>query len=123
MDRDKIRELIANLISNAIKYSNPGSSVELKLNVFEGNCYLDITDHGIGISITDQAKLFQKFFRAENAVRLQTEGTGLGIYISRMIARYHGGDITFFSNPGTRTTFTLKLPLHITEIKLENIDN
>ena len=121
LDRDKIREVIANLISNAVKYSNPNSTVEVKLNVFDGFCYLDVTDHGIGIPKEDQGRIFQKFFRADNAIHLQTEGSGLGTYISRMIARFHGGDVTFYSQSGSHTTFTLKLPINLTEVQLAQV--
>lgn len=111
IDKVKIRQVIMNLLSNAVKYSLPNSEVLLKFGKDEKNIYLDIIDHGIGIPEDQQDRVFEKFFRANNAVTQQTEGTGLGMYIGKSIAEAHGGEVTFYSKQNSGTTFTLKLPL------------
>ncbi len=109
-DKEKIRWVISNLISNAIKYSEEHSRVNVQAVIRDRMVVMSITDHGIGIPPEEQKKIFTKFFRAENA-RAQRTGTGLGLYLARRIVRDHGGDITFTSVVKQGTTFTLRLPL------------
>lgn len=111
IDREKMRQVVMNLLSNAVKYSFPSNEVLLKIGKDNEYLYLDFVDHGIGIPEAQQERVFEKFFRAENAVTQQTEGTGLGTYISRSIAQAHGGDVFFYSKQNEGTTFTLKIPL------------
>lgn len=111
IDKEKIRQVMMNLLSNAVKYSLPNTEVLLRFGKDEVFIYLDFIDSGIGIPEDQQGRVFEKFFRADNAVTQQTEGTGLGMYIGKSIARAHGGDITFYSKLSEGSTFTLKLPL------------
>lgn len=110
VDMEKILQVILNLVNNAIKYSKPKGVVTLTLRNDDKWFYLDIQDQGIGIPKEQQGRIFEKFFRSQNAVAQQTEGTGLGTYISRSLSRAMGGDVTFVSEENVGTTFTLTLP-------------
>ena len=114
-DLEKIKLAIQNLIDNAIKYSIPGNEVIVDLDrIKEGkNSFIEIKikDNGIGIGKKEQKRLFSKFFRAENAVRLQTEGSGLGLFIVKNIIKAHQGKIWFESAENKGSTFYIKLPI------------
>lgn len=106
-DKDIIRNILLNLISNAIKYSfdNGVVSITLKCN---GGLVCEVTDNGCGIPLEEQERLFERFYRASNVTNI--EGTGLGLNIVKRYSDLIGGEISFESNPGTKTTFTLKIP-------------
>lgn len=113
-DIDKVREVILNLVNNAIKYSPPGHrEVIISTQVNNGFVECAVQDQGIGIPVKDQAHLFEKFYRADNAIESQTEGSGLGLYIAREIIRLHGGDIWLTSTEGVGTTVNFSLPLYV----------
>ena len=113
-DTGKLRQVIQNLLDNAVKYSlkNGRVSVSLEERSREGVIAVSITDNGIGIPKDQQAKLFSKFFRADNARKLQTDGSGLGLYIMKQIVEKHGGAVTFVSEEGKGTTFTFTVPVY-----------
>lgn len=107
VDEQKIRQVLGNLISNALKYSPVGSVVEVSLTMDKKQrAVVAVTDHGIGIPLAQQKRIFEKFFRAENAVSSETDGTGLGLYIAKSICEAHGGGLSFVSTKGKGTTFT-----------------
>lgn len=110
-DVDKISIALQNLIDNALKYTLPGGHITI-ITERRGD-YLEtkVSDTGMGIPKDDLAKIFSKFFRAANAVHLQTEGSGLGLVIARGIIMHHGGKIGVDSVEGQGTTFTVSLPL------------
>jgi len=113
-DPQLMRAVVYNLVANAIKYSQPdGSSVEIVVHTSEhhGEPYviIDVKDYGIGIPKKEQSRLFQKFFRAENAIRVQTDGSGLGLYIANKIAQLSNSFITFSSST-KGSLFTLHIP-------------
>ncbi|EKD76334.1 MAG: two-component sensor histidine kinase [uncultured bacterium] len=111
-DADKIREVIMNLLTNAIKYSKPGHrTVTISASQQAPLVEFSVHDQGIGIPEKDIKHLFEKFYRADNAIESQTEGSGLGLYIAREIVRMHGGDITVTSQEGKGTTVTFTLPI------------
>jgi len=116
-DFKKIKLAIQNLVDNAIKYSIPGSEVIINLKqIKEGKnnfIEIEIKDQGIGINKKDQKRLFTKFFRGENAVRLQTEGSGLGLFIVKNIIEAHNGEIWFKSEENKGSTFYVKLPVNL----------
>ena len=85
--------------------------MEIKVERKEKNLYLEIRDTGVGIPEEEQKYIFQKFFRSENALRYQTQGSGLGLYISRAIIEKSGGKIGFKSQKGIGSTFWFTLPL------------
>ena len=110
-DPSQIRLVIENLSDNAIRYINGKGIVEIKVERKEKNLYLEIRDTGVGIPEEEQKYIFQKFFRSENALRYQTQGSGLGLYISRAIIEKSGGKIGFKSQKGIGSTFWFTLPL------------
>jgi signal transduction histidine kinase len=110
-DRRRLLQLLDNLLSNAVKFTPAGGSVHVVLGRENGTAVLEVTDTGIGIAPGDQRLLFERFFRAENAVERQVPGTGLGLYISRVIAQAHDGSLSVRSELGRGSTFRLELPL------------
>jgi len=111
VDRGRIEQVLSNLLSNAIKYSPEGGSIAVTLGQEdEANAILlSVQDHGIGIPVCEQARLFGRFVRAENAQGLG--GTGLGLYLCRELIEWHGGRIWFTSTEGVGSTFFISLPL------------
>ncbi|HEX6547684.1 MAG TPA: sensor histidine kinase, partial [Candidatus Dormibacteraeota bacterium] len=99
-----------NLISNAVKYSPPGSEVEVSVSVKADRVGVAVRDHGVGIAPADLKRLFTRFGRIVNRETEHITGTGLGLFLSRELARMHGGDIRVQSAPGQGSTFTLELP-------------
>lgn len=104
-----IRHIFTNLLSNASKYSPPGSPVEFRVKREEGDAVFTVRDRGIGIPEVDQARIFEAFHRAGNVGELP--GSGLGLLIARRCVRLHGGSIAFHSEVGTGTAFTVRLPV------------
>jgi signal transduction histidine kinase len=111
IDKQKMQLVLQNLLENAIKYTPESGKVGVDLEVDGEFLRVKIKDNGIGIPKIDQIKLFSKFFRATNAVSLQTEGSGLGLFIVRNVIKKHGGDITFNSKEGIGTEFIFTLPV------------
>jgi signal transduction histidine kinase len=109
-DRLRFGQVITNLLSNACKYSPDGSNVTVSAFRQDQLIQIDISDTGIGISEADQAKLFTKFFRADNTPTRQQSGTGLGLYITRHLIEVHHGAIWTESTLGEGTTFHLIWP-------------
>jgi signal transduction histidine kinase len=111
IDPNKIREVFQNLIDNAIKYSRRGGMVTIGIQKEERSVLCSITDQGIGIPKGEQEKIFGRFFRAQNALRFETDGSGLGLFIVRGIIQRHGGGISFESEEGKGTTMRVRLLL------------
>ncbi|MBI5742831.1 MAG: HAMP domain-containing protein [Candidatus Niyogibacteria bacterium] len=114
LDQTLFRQVIVNLLANAVAYSKEGECsvvVELHLDAKNSEIIVAVQDSGIGIPKDDQPLIFSRFFRAQNAVRRATEGTGLGLYISRLIIGSFGGRIWFESKENVGTTFFVALPL------------
>jgi signal transduction histidine kinase len=109
-DPEKVETIITNLLSNAIKYSPNGGDVTLRLRARANHIELDVVDAGIGIDADDISKLFQPFGRLDHPQISAIEGTGLGLYLSRELARIQGGDISVRSRPNRGSIFTLRLP-------------
>jgi PAS domain S-box-containing protein len=103
--------IIQNLIGNAIKYSEKGSNVEFTMEQSGDFVLIHVIDHGFGIPVHEQKRVFEKFFRAHNVRQKDTDGTGLGLYISKRALESLGGTISFVSAEGKGSTFTVKLPL------------
>ncbi|MBV8301311.1 MAG: GAF domain-containing protein [Candidatus Dormibacteraeota bacterium] len=108
-DPEKTGTILENLLSNAIKYSPDNDAVDVRVTRDGELVRVAVTDHGIGISGEDMATLFQPFGRVRSAQTEAIEGTGLGLYLARRLARQQGGDIEVASQPGTGSTFTLVL--------------
>src|SRR6184192_2925066 len=112
VDATRIRQLILNLLTNAVKYTPAGGSVRLQLGPANGKLTLSVADTGIGIAPGDLPHIFDRFWRADSA-RTRTgvrPGAGLGLAICKWIAEAHGGRIDVVSRPGRGTTFTVTLP-------------
>jgi signal transduction histidine kinase len=111
LDHQLMRQVILNLVSNAIKYTPAGGRIEIAMGRAGSSLRWSIQDSGIGISQDAQKRLFEKFFRAENAHTVDTEGTGLGLYLVRLIVERLGGAIACESQEGRGTLFYFTLPL------------
>jgi len=111
-DPDKLNISIKNVVDNAIKYTKPGGSVDINFQAEKTSLFLIVRDNGIGIPQEDQKFIFAKFFRAKNAIRMQTEGSGLGLYIAKSIVEKHNAAITFESTENKGSTFTFQFPLN-----------
>jgi PAS domain S-box-containing protein len=109
-DPQLTRQAVLNLVSNAIKYTPDEGRITIELDYDDRDVSLSVCDTGIGISMTAQKRLFEKFFRAENALTVDTEGTGLGLYLVKLIAERSGGSISVHSVERQGSTFTLRLP-------------
>jgi signal transduction histidine kinase len=111
IDPAKMDLVIQNLLDNAIKYSKPGGTVKVLVKLLPQQVEVTIADSGVGIPRYQIHRLFTKFFRGDNVVRMQTEGSGLGLFIVKNIVKNHGGDIRAESeeNIGTKMIFTLPL--------------
>ena len=111
IDVEKMSLVIQNLLDNAIRYNLPGGMITITLNSAEKEIEFSIEDSGIGIPEDQQQNVFEKFFRGSNAVKMETEGNGLGLFIVKNIIEAHNGKIWFQSKEGKGTTFYFKLPL------------
>ena len=112
VDASRIRQLILNLVTNAVKYTPSGGSVRMQLGQSDGRVTLTVADTGIGIAAGDLPHIFDRFWRADSARTRTGErpGAGLGLAICKWIAEAHGGTIEVQSRPGRGTTFTVTLP-------------
>ena len=109
VDPDRFQIVVRNLLSNAAKYSPPGSEIEVAVRRDTNVATVSVSDKGVGISTEDQKKLFTRFGRIDSEVHVQ--GTGLGLWLSREIALMHDGDLTVTSSVGAGSTFTFSVPL------------
>jgi two-component system sensor histidine kinase SenX3 len=101
---------IANLLGNAVKYSDAGSAVEVEVRTPGGWVEVEVRDHGIGIPAKDLERIFERFYRVDRARSRETGGTGLGLSIVRHVAGNHGGEVRVESQEGIGSTFVLRLP-------------
>ncbi len=109
-DRTQMKEVVRILLDNALKYSDAGSPIELGVEPAEGGAQLTVQDHGIGISAEDLPRIFDRFFRADEARHPETGGHGLGLSIAAIIVKAHGGRIHVRSKLGEGTCFTVFIP-------------
>jgi len=110
-DKEKIGLVIENLLSNSIKYISTRGKIEIKIKKNQGFSVFSIKDNGVGIPQKQQGQVFEKFFRSDNVLKYQTEGTGLGLYIAKNIIEQLGGKIWFYSKEDVGTVFNFSLPL------------
>jgi signal transduction histidine kinase len=111
VDREAIARSLLNLINNAIKYSPEEKYLGVKLYRSNGSVKLEVEDHGIGIPRNEQAKIFDKFYRAGDPLVHNTKGSGLGLSLVQHIVQAHGGQVSVESAPGKGSRFTIALPL------------
>jgi len=112
LDKEKIELAFNHLLENAVKYTPEFGTIKVIIKSDKKNIKIKISDNGIGIPEKDKKKLFTKFFRAENVVHMQTEGSGLGLYIAKNIIERHNAKITFKSKEGIGTEFNLSFPIN-----------
>ncbi|MFN2389036.1 MAG: ATP-binding protein [Actinomycetota bacterium] len=107
-DRDRIHQVVLNLITNAVRHAPPGSTIELTASRRGGEIAVEVVDRGEGISVEDATRVFERFYRSDAARSASDGGSGLGLAIARWIVDLHGGTIVISSaDPGCRVTFSL----------------
>jgi PAS domain S-box-containing protein len=111
VDAEKIKLVIQNFIDNAVKYSPEGGRIIIGLQIIRKNIELKVQDFGIGIPKDQQDKIFTKFFRGNNAIKVNTVGSGLGLFFSKNIIEAHGGKMWFESIENEGTSFYFSLPI------------
>ncbi len=110
-DAEKLRQVLSNLLENAVKYSPDGGPVELRLARGAGGVRFCVSDRGLGIPAREQERIFEKFYRLDPNLTRGVGGTGLGLYISRELVRRMGGRIWVDSRVGEGSTFSVELPV------------
>jgi len=111
VDREAIARSLLNLVNNALKYSKDDKYIGVSLYRSNGSVNLEVRDHGIGIPVQEQEKIFEKFYRCGDPLVHNVKGSGLGLSLVRHIARAHGGDVLVESHPQKGSKFTIALPL------------
>lgn len=109
-DELRLRQMLLNLLSNALKFSDPGSQVGLEVSLDDGKIQISVWDQGIGIAETDLDLLFQPFQQIDSSLSRNHEGTGLGLALTNQFAHLHGGHVTCESRLGEGSRFTIVLP-------------
>jgi len=123
-DPTLLRQAIANLVDNALKYTPQGGRVSVRARQQDGRQLVSVQDSGLGIAPADQVRLFEKFFRAKRKEALREKGSGLGLAIVKSIAEQHGGRVSVESRLGVGSTFTLDLPVKaeaVGEVALDRV--
>jgi len=114
-DMDKIGQVIHNLISNAVKYSTPGSTIRVACETIDDHARICVQDGGMGIKPKDIKRLFERFYRVENTETKAIGGFGIGLYLCAEIVRRHDGKIWVESEPGQGSTFFFSIPTYVNE--------
>ncbi len=109
-DPDRLREVVTNLVTNAVRYNREGGRVDVTLKAEGGDTVLVVADTGMGIPEGDQPHVFERFYRVDKARGRDEGGSGLGLAITKWIVEAHGGSIAFTSREGEGSTFTTRLP-------------
>ncbi|NIP80858.1 MAG: hypothetical protein GWM90_17230 [Gemmatimonadetes bacterium] len=108
-DAGKVRQILLNLLSNAVKFTDEGG-VTVRLDVDGEKARIAVGDSGIGIALADRDRIFDAFTQVDQSMTRQAGGSGLGLPVSRRLARLLGGELTLESRPSEGSTFTLELP-------------
>ena len=111
VDENKLRQVMMNMIDNAIYYTPKGGTVTVQLYTTEKNVVFKVKDTGIGVPKEDQHKLFTKFYRAQNAQQARPDGTGIGLFLAKKIITAQGGAILFESRENIGSTFGFSIPI------------
>ena len=109
-DEDRLVTIVSNLLENAVKYSPHGGKINCMVVAQDGSGTITVQDEGVGIAAEDVPRLFNRFERIHNRETSHVGGTGLGLYLSRELARQHGGELAVDSRPGKGSTFRLTVP-------------
>ena len=119
LDEDKFQQIMTNLIDNAAKYSEPGSTVTVSTGIAGENVFIRVQDCGVGIKQEDYDKIFKRFSRLENHLTSKTQGNGLGLYITKKLTEKMNGKISFKSKENEGTVFELQFPFYNQEDALK----
>ena len=111
-DRFRVEQIVANLLSNASKYSPEKSEIRLTVREKAGRLTIAVKDRGVGISAKDQVRLFDTYFRANDSMTMSQSGTGLGLPIVKALVEAHDGEVSVKSAPGKGSMFTVELPVN-----------
>jgi signal transduction histidine kinase len=109
-DEARLRRVLDNLLSNAVKYSPDGGMIEVGGHASDNMVTVYVRDQGVGIRLTEQEHIFDRFYRVDSALSRKTQGTGLGLYLAKAIVEAHNGSIHVESKPGEGSTFYFTLP-------------
>ncbi|MBX4210390.1 HAMP domain-containing histidine kinase [Candidatus Parcubacteria bacterium] len=123
VDPQKMRAVFQNLLENSIKYTKSGGIIKMSLKQDGNALKVSIEDNGIGIPVEQQSNIFNRFFRAKNAIKIENDGSGLGLFIVKAIIERHGGTIDFESAENVGTKFHVTLPLQQQPQKLTTTTN
>jgi signal transduction histidine kinase len=121
-DRDRLAQVLDNLVSNAVKFTPDGGRVNVRLTASDGEALVEVQDTGVGIPAPEQDRLFERFYRATTATERAIPGVGLGLTIAKAIVEAHGGALDFDSVEGAGTTFRVHLPLKDPPPTLQGVD-
>lgn len=111
IDKEKMKLVVQNLLENAVKYTPANGTITLKIKKLKKSLKVQVKDNGVGIPRDEQEKMFTKFFRAQNVKKMETDGSGLGLFIANNIIKKHGGKMHFKSQEAKGTEFYFYLPL------------
>jgi two-component system sensor histidine kinase BaeS len=114
VDPVRLRQLVGNLVSNAVRHTPAGGAVTIRSGVADGRLTIEVADTGTGIDAADLPKIFDRFWRADGSRTRSTGGSGLGLAIARKLAEAHGGTISVSSTAGAGSTFTVRMPVAAT---------
>jgi signal transduction histidine kinase len=123
LDQTAMRQALANLVDNAVKYSQGSAAIVVSLRRVGDRIEIAVRDEGIGVSRSEQKKIFERFHRVSTGLVHDVKGSGLGLSIVRHVVDAHGGDILVESEPGAGSTFTIRLPLASLEAPTASIDH
>jgi signal transduction histidine kinase len=110
-DREALTQAILNLLGNAMKYSGEARQIEMRTGTRDGEAFVDVVDHGIGIARDEQPRIFERFHRVQSIETAGIAGTGLGLPLALHVVEAHRGRIAVVSQPGRGSTFSVRLPL------------
>ena len=122
-DPGKLKQMLLNLMSNAVKFTNEGGVVTLNASRLDGHISISVTDTGIGIAPADQDRVFHEFQQVDSGVGRQQGGTGLGLTLTRRFANLHGGDVTVSSELGRGSVFTITLPVEARQTDTTEVES
>jgi signal transduction histidine kinase len=110
-DPEALTQAILNLLGNAMKYSGEARRIDMRIGTRDGEAFVDVVDHGIGIARDDQSRIFERFHRVQSMETAGIAGTGLGLPLARHVVEAHRGRIAVVSDPGRGSTFSVRIPL------------
>jgi signal transduction histidine kinase len=113
-DPGRLEQVFNNLVSNAIKYSPDGGTIEISGRALPTDVIVTVSDQGVGIPFEEQSRVFERFFRGARERHQRTPGAGLGLYLAKAIVQAHAGRLWVESNPGEGAAFSVAIPRHRT---------